>query len=69
MPTPRKTVTGLGAPKAAPVALTDYEAQLIASVRKLPAPDRANVSRSIAYFCIAAAEGFQAGGYCEGAAA
>ena len=49
--------------------LTDYEVQLIASVRKLPAQDRANVSRSITFFCIAAADGFQAGGYSEGATA
>jgi hypothetical protein len=52
---------------AAPIKLTDYETQLIASVRQLPAPDRANVSRSITYFCIAAADGFKAGGYSEGA--
>lgn len=67
MHTPKKAVTGSGVVSVALIVLTDYEAQLVASVRKLPAPDRANVSRSITYFCIAAADGFKAGGYSEGA--
>jgi hypothetical protein len=53
-------------PADAPVTLTDYETKLIASVRELPAADRANVAHSIASFCIAAADGFKAGGYREG---